>query len=296
MFAALAATAAAAVIVTVAAVWPGLDAQQTPPVDTGVWALQTADGRRYARVNTGLGELDTVRGVSNPSSVVQSSDGVFLFSESFGKVTRIDEAMPLDLDEEATRSSQRTPAGTVEVAVAGDFVAYRTDSGAVFAGRLSSGEPTQLDPHSADEDAPHYTAEAITVDSSGVVYSYSSIEKAVLSYRITSSEVIANDVIDNAPTGADLRITALGGRWLVVDPADDGRVWMRERSMALRTIGAVAVQRPGPEADVAYVADEAGLMEIPLDGGLPKREFGDGVRVIGQPARPTPCRSVRCAA
>ena len=122
MFAALAATAAAAVIVTVAAVWPGLDAQQTPPVDTGVWALQTADGRRYARVNTGLGELDTVRGVSNPSSVVQSSDGVFLFSESFGKVTRIDEAMPLDLDEEATRSSQRTPAGTVEVAVAGAFV------------------------------------------------------------------------------------------------------------------------------------------------------------------------------
>ena len=57
--------------------------------------------------------------------------------------------------------------------------------------------------------------------------------------------------------------------------------------MALRTIGAVAVQRPGPKADVAYVADEAGLMEVPLDGGLPKREFGDGVRVIGQPARPT---------
>ena len=98
LFAALAAAAAAAVIVTVAAVWPGLDAQQTPPVDTGVWALQTADGRRYARVNTGLGELDTVRGVSNPSSVVQNGDGAYLFPESLGKVTRVNEAPPLDLD------------------------------------------------------------------------------------------------------------------------------------------------------------------------------------------------------
>ncbi len=37
-------------------------------VDTAVWALQTGDGRRYARVNTAIDELDTVRDVSNPSA------------------------------------------------------------------------------------------------------------------------------------------------------------------------------------------------------------------------------------
>ena len=51
-------------------VWPGLDAQETPKVDTSVWALQTGDGRRYARVNTTVGELDTVRSISNPDKVV----------------------------------------------------------------------------------------------------------------------------------------------------------------------------------------------------------------------------------
>ena len=38
-----------AVITAASLVWPGLDAQETPEVDTSVWALQTGEGRRYAR-------------------------------------------------------------------------------------------------------------------------------------------------------------------------------------------------------------------------------------------------------
>lgn len=297
LFAALSATLVAAVVVTIAAVWPGLDAQDTPPVDTGVWALQTAEGKRYARVNTALGELDTVRAVSNPSSVVQNSEGVFVFSEGFSKLTRIDEAMPDDLDEESTRSSGRTPAGTVEVSVAGDFVAYRTDSGAVFAGRLSSDEPIQIDPAQLEpaqtdraqgrDGAPQYAAEAIAVDDAGVVYSYSAREGSVLSVRIGTGDVLAHDRVDAAPTDGDLRLTTVGGAWLLVDAAEDGRAWTSGGSVPLQTVGAVALQRAGPAADVAYVADEAGLLAVPLGGGIPKREFGDGVRVIGEPARPT---------
>ena len=58
------------VVIGASVVWPGLDAQETPEVDTAVWALQTGDGRRYARVNTAVGELDTVRSISNPDKVV----------------------------------------------------------------------------------------------------------------------------------------------------------------------------------------------------------------------------------
>ena len=291
LFAALSAVAAAALVVTIAAVWPGLDAQQTPPVDTGVWALQTADGKRYARVNTALGEIDTVRGVSNPSSVVQNSDGVFVFSESFGKITQIDEAMPVDLDAETTRDSKRTPDGTVEVVVAGDFAVYRTDAGAIFAGRLAASAPAQVDPNAGakdDEDAPRYAADAVTIDESGVVYSYSARDKQVLRSRAGTGEVLSMDAVKGGPSAGDLRLTAVDGQWLLVEASDEGRAWTRGRSMVLPVVGAVAVQRAGLTGGVAYVADEAGLIVVPLDGGAPKREFGDGVRVLGQPARPTP--------
>ena len=170
----VAAVAAVGLVIGVSVVWPGLDAQETPEVDPSVWALQTGDGRRYARVNTTVGELDTVRSVSNPDKVVQAGDSVFLFSDSLSKVTKIDEALPADLDDEALRDSQPTPAGTTDVATAGDFVAYRTDSGAIFAGLLSGGAAVQLDPFpSDDEDAQEYTADAIAVDDRGILFSYS---------------------------------------------------------------------------------------------------------------------------
>ena len=157
-------------MIGVSAVWPGLDAQRTPPVDTSVWALQTAEGRRYARVNTAIDELDTVRSVSNPTAIAQSDTGAYLFSESYGRLTRIDEALPIDLDEEALRGSSTTPPGTVSVAVAGDYAAYLTDSGAVFVGTLSDGDVDQVDPDGTEdegEDRPEYTAEAIEVTPDG---------------------------------------------------------------------------------------------------------------------------------
>ena len=78
----VASVSVAAVVVGASVIWPGLDAQETPDVDTAVWALQTGDGRRYARVNTSVGELDTVRGISNPDRVVQSGDAAYIFSDS----------------------------------------------------------------------------------------------------------------------------------------------------------------------------------------------------------------------
>ena len=83
-------TAAAASLLLVAgitAVWPGLDAQQTPPRETTAWVLQ-ADGLRYARVNTAIGELDTVRTVSNPSRIVESPTGAYMFTDSDAKMPR----------------------------------------------------------------------------------------------------------------------------------------------------------------------------------------------------------------
>ncbi|GAA5034696.1 Ig-like domain-containing protein [Microbacterium fluvii] len=283
------AVASAALIVGVSVVWPGLDAQETPERDTAVWAVQSGDGRRYARVNTAIGELDTVRSVSNPSGVVQTGDGAFLFSDSYSKVTPIDQALPADLDDEALKASPSTPAGTVDVVTSGDFVAYRTDTGTVYAGRLSAASTPQVDPFASDdEDAPQYTADAIAVDSRGMLFAYSSADGAVLRYDIAASEVRGRDALEGAELTTPV-ITAAGDDWVVVD-AEDGEVWVRGADAAgtAATTGTVVAGEPDPEGDEVYIADETSLVRIAADGSEIETVFvgGTGGAVLGVPAKP----------
>ncbi|WP_292829205.1 Ig-like domain-containing protein, partial [Microbacterium sp.] len=284
----IAAVAAVALVAGVSVVWPGLDAQKTDKTDTSVWALQTADGRRYARVNTTIGELDTVRDVSNPSEVAQSADGAYLFSDSYSKLSRIDAALPSDLDEETLRSSPSTPAGTTDVVTAEDHVAYLTDSGAVFFGRLSSGEATQLDPFpSDDEDAPQYTSDAIALDTRGMLFSYSSADGSVLRYDLRAREVRSRDPLAVEGIAAP-SVSAAGDAWAVVD-GSDGDVWIRgaDAAVSTPTTGSVIVGQPDPTGTAVYLADETALVTVPVDGSAITTEVGTGASVLGTPARPT---------
>jgi hypothetical protein len=282
-----AAAAALALVVGVSVAWPGLDAQKTDKTDTSVWALQTGDGRRYARVNTTVGELDTVRTISNPSQVAQNADGAYLFSDSFSKLTRIDAALPSDLDEEALRASPSTPAGTTDVATAADFVAYRTDSGAVFVGTLSGGDATQLDPFpSDDETAPQYAADAIALDARGVLFSYSAADESVLRYDIGAANVLSRDPLQAGALATPV-ITAAGDAWAVVDTTD-GDLWLRDADAAVPTptAGAVVVSEPDPDGTAVFLADESALVRVPVDGSAVTTEVGTGATVLGTPARP----------
>jgi len=282
----VAAGAVVAVVVGASVVWPGLDAQETPEVDTAVWALQTGEGRRYARVNTSVGELDTVRGISNPDQVAQTRDAAYIFSDSYSKVTRINEALPTDLDEEALRASASTPPGTTDVVTAGDFVAYLTDVGAVYAGLLSAGDPAQLDPFpSDDEDAPRYTADAIAVDDRGTLFAYSREDASVLRYDIRGADVRGRDPIDAEGIAAPA-ITAAGDAWAVVD-TEDGDVWLRGADAVAQapTTGTVVVSRPAAGTDV-YLADETALVRVPVDGSAFETETGGTGAVLGTPAEP----------
>ncbi|WP_194409421.1 Ig-like domain-containing protein [Microbacterium cremeum] len=283
----VAAGAAVAVIIGVSVVWPGLDAQETPEVDASVWALQTGEGRRYARVNTSVGELDTVRSISNPDQVVQTADAAYLFSDSFSKVTRIDEALPADLDEEALQASESTPPGTTDVATADDYVAYRTDSGAVFAGLLSKGTPPQLDPFpSRDEDAPQYTADAIAVDERGVLFAYSRADRSVLRFDIAEAQVLGRDPLDAEGLAAPA-ITAAGDTWAVVD-TEDGDVWLRgaDASIQAPTTGAVVAGKPDAAGSAVFLSDETALVRVPVDGSGAVSVFGGTGAVLGTPAQP----------
>jgi hypothetical protein len=279
---------AAALVVTASIVWPGLDAQETPEVDTSVWALQTGEGQRYARVNTTVGELDTVRTAGNPSQVAQAPDGAYLFTDSYSKLTRIDEAQPIDLQEEQLEAAPETPAGTTSVATAGDYVVYRTDTGALFAGRLSrAGQSlSELDPFgtAGDDDARTYTADAMAVDERGMLFAYSSVDRSVIRYDIEADQLEGRDEV--SADAASPLLTAAGDQWVLVD-AEAGRVWVRGQDpVDLETAEQLVVGDPAPRGRTVFLADEQSLWSVPVDGGEPRREVGAGGNVLGQPAEP----------
>lgn len=290
----IAAGTAVVVVAGISVVRPGLDAQRTPPQGTSAWVLQ-ADGLRYARVNTAIDELDTVRSVSNPSRIVAASTGSYMFTDSDARVIRIDDAVPVDLDAEALRSAESAPAGTEEVDTAGDFVAYRTDVGTVYAGRLSTGELTQIDPlgdrptsaadgTDAADTAAAYTSDAIAVDARGELFSYSAAAGTVVRVDIATIAVRATDETTADLEGATL--TAAGNDWMLVDTAT-GRYWSRTATgAAADTTGAVAVSKTDPDGDAVYLADQSGLVRVPTDDGEPERIFGDRTQARGAPARP----------
>lgn len=285
-------------VVTASVVWPGLDAQQTPEVDTAVWALQTGDGQRYARVNTAVGELDTVRTAGNPSQVAQAGDGAYLFTDSFSKLTRIDEARPVDLQEEQLQAAPDTPPGTTSVVTAGDHVVYRTDAGTLFAGRLSrAGQAVvELDPFgtAGDDDAAAYTADALALDDRGMLFAYSAVDRSVIRYDVETDELRGRDALD-ADVAAPV-LSAGGDDWVLVDP-DAGRVWVRGRdAVDIETGDQLVVGDADPDARAVYVADDQSLWTIPTDGSGPRREMGGGGNVLGQPARPVWHQGVAYAA
>ena len=285
----VAAGAAIALVAGISVAWPGLDAQRTPPLTTTAWVLQ-ADGLRYARVNTAIDELDTVRTVSNPSRIVSTTDSSYMFTDSDAKVVRIDDAVPVDLDAEGLRTATAAPSGTEEVATGGDFVAYRTDAGAVYAGTLSSGSVAQLDPTggasagAATSEADTAASDAIAVDERGALFSYSAAAGTVTRLDIATGTVRRTDPV--AADGTSLTLTSAGDDWVLVDTAT-GSYWTARRSGASAdTSGTVAVSRSDPDGDGVYLADETGLVRVPTADEPAERVFGDRTTSRGTAARP----------
>lgn len=286
----LAAGAVLAVVAGASIVWPGLDARRTPPRDTAAWVLQ-ADELRYARVNTAIDEIDTVRAVSNPSRIVAAPTGSFMFTDSDAKVVRIDDAVPADLDADGLRAARTAPAGTVEVETAGDIVAYRTDTGAVFAGRLSTGEIARMMPagsaSSGASDAPGgaYAADAIAVDERGRLFSYSARAGSVARIDVPTGQTRSVDPV--RATIAAPQLSSAGDDWVLVDP-DAALLWTAGAAQAPAGVsGAAAVSAPDADGDAVYLADGSGLVRVDVRDGSAERVFGDRTTARGAPARPT---------
>jgi large repetitive protein len=285
-----ASVAVVALVATIAAVWPGYDAQQTPLDDASVWALQSGDGRRYARVNTELRELDTVKQIENPSGMAQTADRLLLFADGNTRVADVSMATPTDLGADATDAFQPTPAGTVAVSSAGDHLVYLTDAGDVLAGSLSGdGATVAIDPYADVQvaegaDRPRFTADAVAVGVDGTVYAYSVAERRVIRGDATTGRVTGEQTVD-AGTPQDPQLTLAGDRWALLDAAT-GRLWVEGRDAPIDTgtDATARLQRAGVARDTVYVADATGLVAVDVPAGTATRTLQPDV--AGTPAAP----------
>lgn len=274
---------------------PGADEQEVRADDASVWAMQSASGQRFGRVNTQLGEVDTVKGVAEPSNLTQYDDSLLVFSHNLSSVTQVQTARPADIDEKSGESTSTTPPGTDSVTFAGDVVGYLTDSGGVLAGRVSDGtavSPVTVDPYAdvevpEGEDRPQYRADAMTVGVGGDVAAYSAKDGSVMRGRVEGAAFDGFDGVAGAPEGDQVQMTMVGDEWVLLDTAS-GQLWHQHGEAPVVTgvaTGAV-LQRPSAEGDAIYIADEFGIVAVALDGTGAERVYGSTDVSLGEPAAP----------
>jgi len=286
--------AVGALLVGGAVVANGFDVKQTPLNDASVWALNNGDGERYARVNTELAEIDSVKSAEGASEIVQTTDRILLYARTNQKVADIDPAKPLDLNAEATEFGE-TPAGTSTIASSDEYVAYLTGTGDVWVAPIASGggvAPVQVDPYAADTPAEgetprSYTSSAIAISTDGKLFSYSSDDSTMLRYDIASARIESQDSVDDGPAGAGSLLTVVGSTWVLVS-SDGEELWIDGRGGATDTpLGtAFRVQVPSSGGSVVYIADDAGLFEFNLSNRRGTRIFGSDGSPLGIPAAP----------
>ncbi len=288
-----------AVLIGVAVVAAGFDVKQTPVNDASIWALQSGDGNRYARVNTQLGELDTIKSVRNPSALAQNSEHTLLFAQNNEQLVDVDVARPLDFGSETVEYA-RTPPGTVQMVSSNDTVAYRTNSGKVFVASMSDGAaatPVPVDPYAADEvvegeERRFYRSDAIALSDSGTLVSYSAADQTVMRYNIADATITGFDPVMNGPREPNPQITLVGDTWALGSSLGT-QLWLRGQNapVEIAVSDTYLLQSSGPELPTLYLADERSLVAVTLSDGAVQRVVGGesdaAGPILGAPAQPT---------
>lgn len=291
-----AAVAVVAVVTTGAVLADGYDEQEVPRLEPSVWV--TRDDGRYARVNTELGEIDTVKAVGEPAGVAQSGPHSVIFTQGYAQAWPVDTASPLDLvdsDEGQTSAAASragaTPAGTVQVRTGAQSVLYRTATGEVYLSNYPApGEPMpspwQLNPYAdieaaEGEDPPTYLAQAMAIDDNGTVALFSLEEGAVRVYDSTTATYEAEpfELPGELAQESTYALALAGGRWVLLDTTE-GRAWIEgiEGSLSIDLGEAPRLQSTSSDFDYVLVADGDGLVRIDtLEGDATRIAQATGV-------------------
>lgn len=284
--------ASVALVATLAVIWPGFDAQQTPRESAAVWALQSGEGKRYARVNTELGELDTIKDVENPSGIAQTADHLFVFADGNQRFAEINPALPASLAGDAADLFEATPPDTASVQTSGDRILYLTAAGEVHTARLSDGgAATPIDPFAdvevaEGEERPKFRASAAALAPNGTVVMYSTAEASIVLADADTAEIRSSETLE-VDAGETPQITLVGSTWALLNPTT-GELWLEGTEASIET-GAEAgarLQAASRGRDALYIADANGLVEVHTST-LDATRITDGT-VTGTPTMPMP--------
>lgn len=306
---AVAGGAAAAALVATAIVLPGYDVQEVDRVESAVWVTRASG--EYARLDTDLAQIDTVRSVADPSNLAQAGSAAIVLGQGDRQFWAVDPAVPADLVVDAGGGSgSRTPAsvarpsppGTRAFAAAGRWALFLTDVGDSFVGPVDPGRGENLvfeliDPFAdvvveEDEERPKYLAVAGAVSPRGLVGLYSAAESAVRVFdAATREQTGASEVGGAPPAGEGVQLAFVGDRWVMLA---GGLLWIQGRGDPVETgAGADALLQESTETgSAALIADSAGLRSVDLGSGEVRVE----AEVSGEPAAPVEADGVRYAA
>lgn len=260
--------ATVALFVAGAIAWPGYDAAKTPPQEISVWALQSTVGKRYARVNTVLGELDTVRSVEAAVGVEQSGAHALLFTEGHQRFADLNVADPPDLTGDEIEGLQTAPADTSIVVSNRDYLAFLTGSGKVFVSPFDQPETTvAVDPYIDDEQKGEgsqqtFKADAIALSADdNIVAAYSATEHRVV-FADAATGKIRDEQSWDIGEAEQLNLTFVGDEVVLFDGAS-GNLWFQGDGTPVVTgaEGEAKLQESGP-SPYPLIADSMGLLEV----------------------------------
>lgn len=293
-------TAVVVLSIVGAALWPGYDSREVPNDKASLWAIQAGSGKRYARVNTDLLEMDTVRSAESPTQIVQYSDDAVVFVDGNQHFASIDSADPVDFEGEA-KSQMKTASGEVkQVDSSSGNVLFLLGNGDVqIASVEDASAALTLNPFEDDEvdedDKPlklDATAAALGANQDALVYS--AHDKVLRRFNIDSGKVTSESNADFDSQDVPL-LTEVGSAWVALDP-ESGKLWIEgvKNPTRIDLEGTAKIQAASADSDTIYIADEAGLWAVPVSGGEAQRvsEQPEG----SMPAAPIVFESVPFAA
>ncbi|HEY8282229.1 MAG TPA: Ig-like domain-containing protein, partial [Leifsonia sp.] len=272
-------TAVVALVTTLAVVSGGYTAQHLQLGDAAVWVAGDAK-KALGRANTEIDRLNSVAaGTGESLDVVQNGRDVLMLDKEANTVAVVDPATS-----EAGKAVA-LPARDPRVDIAGDTVSLLSQA----TGQLWLTTVSQLSEFNAGSgstmDLGGRTVAAM--DPGGALFAYQPATRAVTRIDLSGPDPATTSVkVPASGEGANVAITAVSGRWAVLDP-DQRSLYLQGRTVDLSRVLQAGddpvLQKPSATGNAVWLATTRGLIRVPLDGGAASRPFG---QASGAPAAP----------
>ena len=252
----------AALVAAVAVVSGGYDAQRLDLGDGSVWVANGAE-QAIGRANTGIHALDTVvERIGTDISLEQDGTTVLLVDRSSMKVDLVDPATASVVE------SSPLPIGFSDVFLAGERLVIH----AAVAGSVWIVPVAELSTFDADsEPTLSLGADSVaSIGSDGILYVYSSAVNKMHVVDPATGAVLETTDVSFDEAADSIQLSSVGRRWTLFAPST-GQLSITGVVVDLSDLlddGAV-LQTSSTATGAVLLADESGLVEVPLDGREP---------------------------